>query len=286
MTGVLIKNAEALEVLEKVDTLVVDKTGTLTEGRPRLVSLEALPGFEEAEVLGLAASLERASEHPLAEAIVAGAREKGLALSDVDGFRSLTGRGVLGRIGGREVVLGNQKLFTERDIPTGDLIERADALRREGQTVMFAALDGRAAGLVGVADPIKASTPEAIEMLHREGVRLVMLTGDNRTTAEAVARRLNIDEVEAEVLPEEKGETVKRLQAEGRVVAMAETASTTPRRWPGPGGDRHGDGERRGHGERRRDTGPGGPSRHRQGPRAQPGDDAQHPAEPLLHVRL
>ena len=221
MTGVLIKNAEALEVLEKVDTLVVDKTGTLTEGRPRLMSLETLPGFEEAEVLGLAASLERASEHPLAEAIVAGARDKGLALSDVDEFRSLTGRGVLGRIGGREVVLGNQKLFTEREIPTGDLLERADALRREGQTVMFAALDGRAAGLLGVADPIKASTPEAIEMLHREGVRLVMLTGDNRTTAEAVARRLNLDEVEAEVLPEEKGETVKRLQGEGRVVAMA-----------------------------------------------------------------
>jgi Cu+-exporting ATPase len=220
-SGVLIKNAEALEVLEKVDTLVADKTGTLTEGKPRLVSVTALPDSEETELLTLAASLERASEHPLAAAIVAGAGEKGIALSDVEGFKSVTGKGVTGTVGGRNVALGNQPYFEELGIPVGDLVEQAEVLRADGQTVMFVVVDGRAAGLLGVADPIKPSTPEAIEMLHREGIRLVMLTGDNRTTAEAVARKLGLDEVQAEVLPDQKGEVVKRLQQEGRVVAMA-----------------------------------------------------------------
>jgi Cu+-exporting ATPase len=219
--GVLIKNAEALEVLEKVDTLVVDKTGTLTEGKPRLTSVVALPGRSEPELLRLAASLERASEHPLASAIVAGAREKDLELADVKDFRSLTGKGVTGTVDGHAVALGNLKLLEELVIDPGALAGQAEGLRRDGQTVLFVAVNGRPAGLLGVADPIKQSTPEAIRMLHRDGVRIVMLTGDSRTTAEAVARKLGLDQVEAEVLPEQKSEAVKRLQAQGRVVAMA-----------------------------------------------------------------
>ncbi|MBZ5553616.1 MAG: heavy metal translocating P-type ATPase [Acidobacteriia bacterium] len=221
MAGVLIRNAEALEVLEKVDTLVVDKTGTLTEGRPRLLSLLALPPWGETELLRLAASLERGSEHPLAAAIVASAQEKQLDLSDVSDFTSVTGKGVKGRVMAHEVVLGTLKLFEESNIPSSSLAEQAEALRREGQTVLFVAIDGHPAGMLGVADPIKKSTPEAIQMLHEEGVRIVMLTGDSRTTAEAVARQLGIDRMEAEVLPEQKGEVVKRLQREGRIVAMA-----------------------------------------------------------------
>jgi Cu+-exporting ATPase len=219
--GVLTKNAEALEVMEKVDTLVVDKTGTLTEGKPRLTSVAALPGIAESELLRLAASVERGSEHPLAGAIVTGAQERNLKLSDAEQFQSITGKGVVGRVDGRQVVLGNVKLLEQLSIEAYELIERAEALRREGETVMFVAVDGRAAGLVGVADPIKESTLEAIRILHDEGVRIHMLTGDNRTTAEAVARKLGIDEVDADVLPEQKSEMVKRLQAEGRIVAMA-----------------------------------------------------------------
>ncbi len=219
--GVLIRNAEALEVMEKVDTLVVDKTGTLTEGKPRLTTVVALPGQGESELLRLAASLERGSEHPLAAAIVAGAQEKGLALSTVAEFRSLTGKGVIGAVDGQAVTLGNRALFEEQAINLGALSAQAEDLRRDGQTVMFVALDGRPVGLLGVADPVKGSTDEAVRMLREEGIRLVMLTGDNRTTAEAVARKLGIDEVEAEVLPEQKGQVVKRLQAAGRVVAMA-----------------------------------------------------------------
>ncbi len=221
--GVLIKNAEALEILEKVDTVVVDKTGTLTEGKPRLMKVVALPGgvAGEAELLGYAASLERKSEHPLAAAILAAAKEKQLEPADTAEFRSVTGKGVIGRIAGREVALGNPKLFAEFNMDLGALAEQAETLRREGHTVVFLAVDGRAAGLLAVADPIKESTYEAIRMLHRDGVRIVMLTGDSRTTAEAVARKLGIDEIEAEVLPEKKSELVKRLQAEGRVVAMA-----------------------------------------------------------------
>jgi len=221
LAGVLIKNAEALEILERVDTLVVDKTGTLTEGKPRLVSVEARPGLDRADLLRLAAGLEQASEHPLAAAIVAGARERGIEPGVARGFRSLTGRGVTGTVDGRVVALGNAALLAELGIDPGELRERAEAGRRDGQTVMFVAVDGRAAGLLGVTDPIKASTPEAIQALRADRVHLVMLTGDSRTTAEAVARRLGIEHVEAEVLPERKSAVVKALQAEGRVVAMA-----------------------------------------------------------------
>ena len=219
--GVLIKNAEALEILEKVDTLVVDKTGTLTEGKPRLTSVLALPGFDESEFLRLAASVEQGSEHPLAEAIVAGAQQRGLKLSEADQFQSFTGKGVAGGVESHNVALGNSKLLEELNIDPGDLLEQADQLRREGATVMFVAIDGRPAGLVGVADPIKESTPQAIRILHQEGIRIRMLTGDNRITAQAVAQRLGIDEVDADVLPEQKIEVVKRLEREGRIVAMA-----------------------------------------------------------------
>jgi P-type Cu+ transporter len=221
LAGVLIKNAEALEVLEKVDTLVVDKTGTLTEGKPALTGMTTVPGYAEADLLRLAASLERGSEHPLAAAIVAGARERSLALSEAEDFTVLTGKGVTGRVEGRMVALGNRRLLDDLGLAAGALEERADALRRDGQTVMFVAVDGRAAGLLSVADPVKASTPEALRLLREDGVRIVMLTGDSRTTAEAVGRRLGLDEVEAEVLPDQKSEVVKRLQAAGRIVAMA-----------------------------------------------------------------
>jgi len=219
--GVLIKNAEALEIMEKVDTIVVDKTGTLTEGKPKLVTVQAANGFSEEEVLQLAASLERASEHPLAEAIVQGADDRGISLSQTDDFESVTGKGVNGNVNERRVALGNIRLLESLGIDAGELPQQAEAGRAEGQTVMFVAIDGKAAGMVGVADPIKASTPEAIRDLHAEGVKVVMLTGDSRTTAEAVANRLNIDRVEAEVLPDRKAEIVKQLQAEGRIVAMA-----------------------------------------------------------------
>ena len=219
--GVLVRDAEALEVLEKVDTVVVDKTGTLTEGRPKLVSIAATGGTGEAELLGLAAGLERASEHPLAAAIVAGARARGIEPAPADGFRSVTGKGVTGVVQGRTVALGNRALLDEIGVDPGDLGTRAEALRREGQTVVLVAVDGRPVGLLGVADPIKPSTPEALAALHAEGIRVVMVSGDSRTTAEAVARRLGIDEVYAEVLPQAKGEVVARLEADGRVVAMA-----------------------------------------------------------------
>lgn len=219
--GVLIKNAEALEIMEKVDTLVVDKTGTLTEGRPKLVALQTSQGFKEDDVLHLAASLERASEHPLAEAIVRGAEEQGVILDSTDQFESITGKGVAGSVKGRRVVLGNLKLFEELSIDPGNLPDLAEAGRNQGQTVMFVAIDGKAAGIISVADPIKASTAQAISDLHAEGVRVVMLTGDNRTTAMAVADKLGIDQVEAEVLPDQKAAIVKKLQAEGSVVAMA-----------------------------------------------------------------
>ncbi|HWH77030.1 MAG TPA: heavy metal translocating P-type ATPase, partial [Candidatus Binatus sp.] len=219
--GVLIRNAEALEVLEKVDTVVVDKTGTLTEGRPKLATVEVVPGANESEVLRLAASLEKASEHPLAAAIVAGAQDKKLPLAKDQGFQSYTGKGIFGVIEGKRVALGNLKLFEELKIPAQGLRDRAEQLRAEGQTVMFVAIEKQLAGLIGVADPIKSSTREAIRLLHECGVRVVMLTGDGKTTAEAVARQLGIDEVHAEVLPNQKGEIVKQLQSAGRIVAMA-----------------------------------------------------------------
>ncbi len=221
MMGVLIKNAEALEILEKVDTLVVDKTGTLTEGKPKLVAVIAVEGIQEEEALRLAATLEKASEHPLAEAIVQGAEKKGIALGKVGNFQSVTGKGVTGEVDGHQVLLGNLKLFESLGIDPADLPGKADAGRAEGQTVMLLAIDGKAAGLIGVADPIKTTTAEAIENLHAEGIKIVMLTGDSRKTAEAVAGKLNIDEIHAEVLPDEKAQIVKRLQAEGRIVAMA-----------------------------------------------------------------
>ena len=221
MIGVLFKNAEALEVLRKVDTLVIDKTGTLTEGKPKLVSIIPLDGFQEQDTLRWAASLERASEHPLAEAIVRGATDRKVNLVPVDDFQSVTGKGVTGKVEGHQVALGNLKLLEGLGIKAGDLAPRADKLRAEGQTVMLLAIDGKAAGLIGVADPIKETTPEAIAALHAEGIRIVMLTGDSRKTAEAVAGKLKIDQVQAEVLPEQKAQIVKQLQAEGRVVAMA-----------------------------------------------------------------
>ena len=221
MAGVLIKKAEALEVLEKVNTLVVDKTGTLTEGKPRLTTVVALAEQNESELLRLTASLERGSEHPLAAAIVTAAQERGLGLSQVTDFRSLTGKGVIGTVDGQTIALGNQHLFEELRIDPGALRERAEDLRRDGQTVMYIALNGRPTGLIGVADPIKTTTTEAIQMLRAEGIRIVMLTGDSRTTAAAVARKLGIDAVEAEVLPEQKAEVVRNLQAQDRVVAMA-----------------------------------------------------------------
>jgi Cu+-exporting ATPase len=219
--GVLIKNAEALEVLEKVDTLVVDKTGTLTEGKPRLVSVVPVREQDERELLYLAASLERGSEHPLAEAIVKGAEEREMKLADAREFRSITGKGVIGSVAGKRVALGNRKLLEELNVDANDLWDRSEELRRDGQTVMFVVVEGVVAGLLGVADPVKQSTPEAIRMLHDEGIKIVMLTGDNRTTADAVATKLGIDEVHAEVLPEEKGKWIKRLQLDGRIVAMA-----------------------------------------------------------------
>ncbi|MGV6858803.1 MAG: heavy metal translocating P-type ATPase [bacterium] len=219
--GVLIENAESLEVMEKVNTLVVDKTGTLTEGKPQLVTIDPQDGFDENEICRLAASLEHASEHPLAAAIVRGAKTRGLSLSSTDSFDSITGKGVVGEVDGHTVALGNLKLLNDLGIDAGDLPSLADKDRADGQTLMFVAIDGRAAGTIGVADPIKGSTAEAIENLHEEGVEVVMLTGDNATTANAVAAKLGIDRVEAEVLPEQKAQIVTQLQSEGRIVAMA-----------------------------------------------------------------
>ena len=220
-SGVLFKNAEAIETMRKVDTLVVDKTGTLTEGKPKLVSVVPVGTFDEGTLLKLAASLERGSEHPLAAAIVNGAQERGVKLVNATAFNSVTGKGVKGEIDGQQVALGNRALLDDLKIDPGDLATRAESLRSDGQTVMFVVVDGQAAGLVGVADPIKESTPEAIRQLHEEGIRIVMLTGDSRKTADAVARKLNIDEVVAEVLPNQKVDAVKRFQGEGRFVAMA-----------------------------------------------------------------
>jgi Cu+-exporting ATPase len=221
MAGVLIRNAEALELLERVDTLLVDKTGTLTEGKPRVVTIHALADGQEDELLRLAASLERSSEHPLAVALSEAARERALSLSQTDEFRSITGKGVIGRVDGLEVAVGNRALLEELGIDATPLAELAEGLRRDGQTVVFVALDQLAEGLLGIADPIKDSAALAVEQLHREGLRVIMLTGDSRTTAEAVARKLGLDEVRAEVLPAQKSEIVKQLQAEGHVVAMA-----------------------------------------------------------------
>jgi len=219
--GVLIKSAEALEHMEKVDTLVVDKTGTLTEGKPRVVAVVPATGLTEAELMPLAASLERSSEHPLAAAIVAAARDRSLPLTDPADFTSVTGKGVTGTVGGRAVALGNAKLMDELGINLGNLAATADGLRRDGATALFVAVDAKAGGVIAVADPIKPTAAAALDSLRRDGIRIVMLTGDNRTTADAVARKLGITDVEADVLPQDKNRIVKRLRGEGRVVAMA-----------------------------------------------------------------
>jgi Cu+-exporting ATPase len=219
--GVLFKDAEAVEVMGQVQTLVVDKTGTLTEGKPRLVSVKPVTGTDEATLLRLAATLERGSEHPLAEAIVAGASARGLELGALSAFDSLTGKGVTGEVDGRRVGLGNRRLLEDLGIDPGELAEQADNARAQGDSVMFVTVDGQAAGLVGVADPIKESTPSAIAALHQEGVRIIMLTGDSETTARAVANSLGLDDVIAGVLPDQKAREIKRLQDQGDVVAMA-----------------------------------------------------------------
>ena len=219
--GVLFKNAEAIEVMRKVDTLVVDKTGTLTLGKPKLVTTEPTSEYDNQSLLRLVSAVERGSEHPLAAAIVEGAREQGIEAPAATDFESVTGKGVMARVDGRQVALGNQALMTALNVDTGAWKTKADSLRAEGQTVMFAAADGQLAGIVGVADPIKDSSAEAIHALHDDGIRIVMLTGDNRKTAEHVAKKLGIDDVVAEVLPQDKSEAVKNLQAKGRIVAMA-----------------------------------------------------------------
>jgi Cu+-exporting ATPase len=219
--GVLIKNAEALERMEKIDTLVVDKTGTLTEGKPKVVAVVAAPGFDEKEVLRLAAGVERASEHPLARAILDAAAERKISVPEVTGFDSPTGKGVIGMVEGRRIVLGNANIFEESKISTAALETEAERLRGDGATAVFLAADGKAAGIIAIADPVKPTTPAALRALTDEGVRVVMLTGDNKTTAQAVARRLGIAEVEAEVLPDRKSAVIEKLRGEGRVVAMA-----------------------------------------------------------------
>ena len=219
--GVLFKDAEAIEVLRNVDTLVVDKTGTLTAGRPTLTTIVPLDSWNERSLLRLAASLERGSEHPLAATIVAGAMTRGLLLTRTDAFESVTGKGVRGRVDGKAVALGNETLMAEINVPTESVATRADAMRKDGETLVFVAVDGALAGLIGVADPIKDGTVDAIAELHREGLRIVMLTGDNRATAEAIARKLAIDEVIPQVLPDQKAAAIARLQQEGRIVAMA-----------------------------------------------------------------
>ena len=219
--GVLFRNAEAIEIMRKVDTLVVDKTGTLTEGKPRLASVVVTNGFDEQTMLRLAGSLERSSEHPLAAAIVSGANERGVEIKDAVRFQSITGKGVVGEVDGHQVAVGNRSLLDDLKLDSGELAARAEELRANGHTIMFVVIDGKLAGLIGVADPIKQTTPSAIKQLNAEGIRLVMLTGDSRTTAEAVARKLGIDEVVAEVLPDQKVDVVKRFQDAGRIVAMA-----------------------------------------------------------------
>jgi Cu+-exporting ATPase len=219
--GVLIKNAEALERFEKIDTLVVDKTGTLTEGKPRVVAVLPAQDFDEDTILSLSASLEQASEHPLAAAIVTAAIERGVKIDAVSEFRSITGKGITGTIGQRQVAVGNAGLLDDLGVHNASLQTRADELRREGATAIFVVVDGKSAGITAVADPIKATTPAALKRLEADGIRVVMLTGDNRTTAQAVAAKLGIGEVEAEVLPEQKHAIVRRLRSEGRAVAMA-----------------------------------------------------------------
>jgi Cu+-exporting ATPase len=221
LAGVLIKNAEALERMERIDTLVVDKTGTLTEGKPKVTAVVAAQAFDEAELLRLAGSLERASEHPLARAIIEAAAERGVTLAEASDFDAPAGKGVLGTVSGRKIVLGNARFLREAGVSVTELEETADGLRQEGATAIYLAVGGQAAGVIGIADPVKATTPEAVKALTADGVRVVVLTGDNATTAKAVARRLGITEIQADVMPDQKSAVVEQLRREGRVVAMA-----------------------------------------------------------------
>jgi len=275
--GILFRNAEAVEKLRDIDTLVVDKTGTLTLGRPQLVDLVVEPGVRESEALALIASLERASEHPLAQAIVQAAEERGTQLSQVENFESVTGQGVRGEIGGRKVAVGSRRFMEFQGAVPAPLAEKADALRTQGKTALYAAIDGRAAALIAVADPIKETTPEAIRTLQSEGVRVVMLSGDSRQTAEAVGRQLGIDEVIAEVLPDQKVDAIKSLQQGVQRRAGAR---------PGERRHRHGYRNGRRDRERRRNPGQGRPARHRQGDPPVARHDAQCQAEPVLRLRL
>ena len=281
--GVLFKNAEAIEMLGKVDTLIVDKTGTLTEGKPRLVAVVAAGGASETDVLRLAAAVERGSEHPLAAAIVAGAAARGVAVEAASGFQSHTGKGVTGRVALRRVAVGNRAFMGELGVDVTEVWARAEELRGEGATVMFVAADGRLAGLLAVADPIKPTAPEALRRLAADGVRVVMVTGDSRTTAAAVARKLAITEFVADVLPEQKLAEVEAF-AGGR--PRGRDGGRRHQRRPGAGAGprrhRDGDGHRRRHRERGRHAGQGRPDRHRSGAHAVAGDDAQHPAEPAV----
>jgi Cu+-exporting ATPase len=219
--GVLIKNAEALERMEKIDTIVVDKTGTVTEGKPKVTAVVAAAGFDTTEVLRIAASVEQASEHPLANAIVAEAKDRALTLGKVSGFDSPTGKGVVGMVDGNEVTIGQGPFLRERGISVEPLARQAEDLRREAATAIFVAIDNEPAGIIAIADPIKATTPEALKALKDAGIRIIMLTGDNRVTAEAIARRLELADVEADVLPDQKSAIVTRLRSQGHVVAMA-----------------------------------------------------------------
>jgi Cu+-exporting ATPase len=219
--GILFRNPEALERLQQVRVIVFDKTGTLTEGKPKLQSVIAAEGYGELEILSLAASLERGSEHPLASAIVSGAEERRVNIVSADEFASLTGKGIRGRVGGHRVALGNAALIEELQVDASPLFQQAESLRQDGQTAMFVVVDGRVAGIISVADPLKKTTLEAVRLLHDQGLRVIMLTGDNRTTAAAVAQQLGLDQFFAEVQPDRKAEIIKTLQAEGRTVAMA-----------------------------------------------------------------
>ncbi len=285
--GVLIRDAEALERLEAVDTLVVDKTGTLTEGRPAVKEVVPLADLDDTEILRLAAALERGSEHPLAEAIVRAAEARGIVAPAAQDFRSVTGKGVRGLVEGRPAALGNEAMLGELGIEPGAAAERAAALRQDGATVMFVVGSGTVVGLLAVADPVKASTPEALAALREAGMRIVMLTGDNRATAKAVAERLGITEVEAEVLPEAKAAVVERLRGQGRVVAMAgDGVNDAPALAAADVGIAMGTGTEVAMESAGDHAGQGRPRRHRPRTGAEPGDDAQHPPEPVLRLRL
>ncbi len=283
----LIKNAEALERMEKIDTLVIDKTGTLTEGKPKVVAVVSLPGFDEAQVLRLAASVERGSEHPLAAAIVKAAAERKIELGDVQGFDSPAGKGVIGMVEGLQLALGNAKFLAELNIDTSSSNDEAEKFRSDGATAIFFGINGKLAGVIAIADPVKTTTPEALKALTALNIRVVMLTGDNRTTALAVAKTLGITEVEAEVLPDQKSAVIEKLTREGRVVAMAgDGVNDAPALAAAAGRHRHGHRLGCGDRERRHHAAQGRPHRHRQGARAVESGHEQYPAEFVFRLHL